>query len=46
MKTISLQDSKFIDKFTEFAAKLGGQIHLSSLRDAFATIMPDRKSVV
>ncbi len=36
----SLQDSKFIDKFTAFAAKLGGQIHLSSLRDAFATIMP------
>lgn len=40
MKTASLQDSKFIDKFTEFAAKLGSQIHLSSLRDAFATIMP------
>ncbi len=36
----SLQNSKFIDKFTEFAAKLGSQIHLSSLRDAFATIMP------
>ena len=40
MKTLSLQDSKFIDKFTEFAAKLGSQVHLSSLRDAFATIMP------
>lgn len=36
----SLQNSKFVDKFTEFAAKLGSQIHLSSLRDAFATIMP------
>ena len=36
----SLQDSKFVDKFTEFAAKLGSQIHLSSLRDAFATVMP------
>lgn len=36
----SLQDSKFVDKFTEFAAKLGSQVHLSSLRDAFATIMP------
>ncbi len=36
----SLQNSKFIDKFTEFAAKLGSQVHLSSLRDAFATIMP------
>ncbi|MFP9128884.1 PTS transporter subunit EIIC [Niallia sp. BSM11] len=30
----------FIDKFTMFAAKLGGQIHLRSLRDAFAVIMP------
>jgi len=40
MKSASLQDSKFVDKFTEFAAKLGSQIHLSSLRDAFATIMP------
>ena len=36
----SLQNSKFVDKFTEFAAKLGSQIHLSSLLDAFATIMP------
>lgn len=36
----SLETSKFVDKFTEFAAKLGSQIHLSSLRDAFATIMP------
>ncbi len=36
----SLQNSQFIDKFTEFAAKLGSQVHLSSLRDAFATIMP------
>ena len=36
----SLQNSKFIDKFTEFAAKLGSQVHVSSLRDAFATIMP------
>ena len=40
MKGASLQNSKFVDKFTEFAAKLGSQIHLSSLRDAFATIMP------
>ena len=36
----SLENSKFVDKFTEFAAKLGSQIHLSSLRDAFATVMP------
>lgn len=36
----SLQDSKLVDKFTIFASKLGSQIHLRSLRDAFATIMP------
>lgn len=37
---MSLKNSKAADKFAEFAAKLGGQIHLRSLRDAFATIMP------
>ena len=31
---------KFVDKFTMFAAKLGNEIHLRSLRDAFATMMP------
>lgn len=36
----NFQDSKFVEKFTIFAAKLGNQIHLRSLRDAFATIMP------
>lgn len=30
----------FIDKFTIFAQKLGAQIHLRSLRDAFATTIP------
>lgn len=30
----------FMDRFTEVAAKLGNQIHLKTLRDAFATIMP------
>ncbi|WP_026685016.1 PTS sugar transporter subunit IIC [Heyndrickxia coagulans] len=30
----------FLDKFTEFAVKLGNQVHLRSLRDAFAVIMP------
>jgi len=30
----------FMDKFAEGAAKLGNQIHLKTLRDAFATIMP------
>lgn len=34
------QNSKFIEKFTIFAGKLGNEIHLRSLRDAFATIMP------
>ena len=33
-------DSKFVEKFTMFASKLGNEIHLRSLRDAFATIMP------
>jgi cellobiose PTS system EIIC component len=32
--------TSFLDKFTMFAAKLGDQIHLRSLRDAFAVIMP------
>lgn len=29
-----------MDRFAEGAARLGGQIHLKTLRDAFATIMP------
>lgn len=37
---MSLENSKFVEKFTMFAAKLGNQIHLRSLRDAFATMMP------
>ena len=37
MKT--LQESAFVEKFSMFAAKLGNQIHLRTLRDAFATIM-------
>lgn len=40
MKAVSLQDSQMIDKFTIFASKFGNQIHLRSLRDAFATVMP------
>lgn len=40
MKTNSLENSRFVDGFAMFAAKLGNEIHLSSLRDAFATIMP------
>lgn len=34
------QNSKFVAKFTVFAGKLGNEIHLRSLRDAFATMMP------
>ena len=30
----------FMDRFAEAAARLGTQIHLRTLRDAFATIMP------
>lgn len=40
MEKVSLENSKFVDGFAMFAAKLGNEIHLSSLRDAFATIMP------
>lgn len=35
-----MNNSKFVDKFSAFAGKLGNQIHLRSLRDSFATIMP------
>ena len=31
---------KFTDKFTEVSVKIGNEVHLRSLRDAFATIMP------
>lgn len=34
------EKNSFITKFADFAAKLGNQIHLRTLRDAFATIMP------
>ena len=46
----SLQNSKFIDKFTEFAAKLGSQVHLSSLRGCLchyhAPLYPGRLAVL
>ena len=35
-----MENSKFLDKFAMVAAKLGNQVHLRSLRDAFASIMP------
>lgn len=30
----------FLDKFAEVSAKVGNQVHLRTLRDSFATIMP------
>lgn len=35
-----VEKRSFMDRFTEGAARLGNQIHLKTLRDAFATIMP------
>ncbi|AUT06038.1 Lichenan permease IIC component [Streptococcus parauberis] len=38
-----MEESKwgnFLEKFAEFSARLGNQIHLRTLRDAFTTIMP------
>jgi len=35
-----MEQNKFLDKFTMFAMRLGGQVHLRTLRDAFAAIMP------
>lgn len=31
---------KFADGFTKVSVKVGNEVHLRSLRDAFATIMP------
>lgn len=33
-------NNKFIDKFSNVAMRVGGQIHLKALRDTLATIMP------
>jgi len=33
-------NNKFMQKLEEFAGRLGGEIHLRSLRDTFTTIMP------
>lgn len=36
-----MQDKKgFLDRFAEISARVGNQVHLRSLRDGFATIMP------
>lgn len=32
--------SKFFDKFADVSARIGNEVHLRSLRDAFAVIMP------
>lgn len=40
MAQTTKKGSNFLDKFAEFAAKLGNQVHLRSLRDAFAVLMP------
>ncbi len=37
---MALEDSKFGQSFIKVAVKIGDEIHLRSLRDAFATIMP------
>jgi PTS system, lactose/cellobiose family IIC component len=34
------QDSKLLEKFADFSSKVGNEVHLRSLRDAFALIMP------
>ncbi|WP_242359059.1 PTS sugar transporter subunit IIC [Lactococcus petauri] len=34
------EKKSFVEKFTMFSARLGNQVHLRSLRDAFTTIMP------
>ncbi|MBY4797505.1 PTS transporter subunit EIIC [Collinsella sp. AGMB00827] len=36
----STKGQAFLDAFAEKSAKIGNQVHLRSLRDAFATIMP------
>lgn len=37
---MSKEKRPFMDRFAEVAAKMGNQIHLKTLRDTFATIMP------
>jgi PTS system cellobiose-specific IIC component len=40
VNNMAFEDTKFGQGFIKVAVKLGNQIHLRSLRDAFATIMP------
>lgn len=37
---MEVNKKSFLDKFTEISIKVGNQVHLRSLRDAFTTIMP------
>lgn len=37
---MTTEKRSFMDKFAEVAARMGNQIHLKTLRDTFATIMP------
>ena len=37
---MDISENKFINKFINFATKIGNQVHLRSLRDAFSTLSP------
>jgi len=37
---VSANKPSFLDKFAEISGRIGSEVHLRSLRDAFATIMP------
>jgi len=38
--TITPKMQAFVEKFVDYSARLAGQVHLRSLRDAFAMVMP------
>ena len=37
---VAAEKPSFLDKFAEISGRIGSEVHLRSLRDAFATIMP------
>ena len=39
-EAVSESKPSFLDKFAEISGRIGAEVHLRSLRDAFATIMP------
>ena len=39
-EAVSESKPSFLDKFAEISGRIGSEVHLRSLRDAFATIMP------